>query len=214
MPVVVVLFLALAAAEDSSPPTLVHSDVQIAVRERPLVIEATITDENGVFDPVVLWRVGADGPFARTPLEDAGGGLFRATLPPDVLVADVDYFIEAYDSLGNGPARHGTEDLPVHVRLVAAADLPKPTEQSQATSEAEPAAEESNTMLYVGLGVGGAALVVVVAAAAVTAGVLVFLFMQPNTPPGDGEVTLTVDAPVPVTSALSSMATQTGRGAL
>jgi hypothetical protein len=214
MPVVVALFLAMAAAEDTSPPTLVHEDVQMAVRERPLVIEAKISDESGIFDPVVLWRVGSDGPFARAPLEDAGNGVYRAKLPKEILVADIEYFIEAYDGLGNGPARHGTADLPVHVRLVTAAELPPSTTPAAVvTPEATAEAEESSTLLYVGLGVGGAALLVVVAAAAVTAGVVVFLLMQPTTPPGDGKVTLTVEAPVPVTGALStSMLTGSGRG--
>ena len=204
MSFVVAWWLLLVAAEDVSAPALTHQEAKVAVRDRELTIEATITDESGVFDPVVLWRVGADGPYARAPLELVEGDTYRAVLPASVVVADIEYLIEAYDTLGNGPARHGSEELPVRVRVVAAAKAPTLSTDPAATTKPPPEAEESNTLLYVGLGVGGAALAVVVVAAAVTAGVVAYVLLQPTDPPGDGEVTLVVEATSPVATALTA----------
>lgn len=204
MSLVVAWWFLLVAAEDVSPPVLAHTEAKVTVRDRDLAIEATISDESGVFDPVVLWRVGTDGPYSRAPLELVEGDVYRAVLPASVVVADIEYLIEAYDTLGNGPARHGSEELPVRVRVVAAAAAPPLSTDPAATPAAPPEEEGSSTLLYVGLGVGGAALAAVVVAAAVTAGVVIYVLMQPTDPPGDGEVTLVVDATSPVAAALTA----------
>jgi hypothetical protein len=195
---VLVLSLAVPARADTDPPTIVHDELKSGRLGHPLVIEATITDDSGVFDPVVLYRVGSEGEFLREPLVAVEGeeGRFTATIPGDVVSDDVQYFLEAFDQNGNGPARYAEQSLPVTVKVLKTAeplpDAPAPAETPTDTEPEEVEDEGGGAALWIGLGAGVGALVV---GAAVIGGVAAYLALRPPEVPPRVDVSITAPTP-------------------
>jgi hypothetical protein len=193
------------AAADSDPPTISHDEVKTGKLGRPIAISATITDPAGVFDPVVLYRVGGEGRFLRQPMQPVEGkaDIYVAMIPGEVVSGDLEYFIEAFDNNGNGPARYAEEELPVSIRVLATAEpLPDPEtpppDDGDNGGEVVPEDEGGGAGLWIGLGVGAA---VVVVAAAIGAGAgIYFLTLPPAIP---DRVDVAIGAPGPITQGAS-----------
>ena len=97
-----------AVQSDSRPPAVAHAPVAGPFPEdRPVTIEATVTDDTGVAAvSLTYWEPGARA-YYTVPMLPAGGSLYRAAIPADFLYAlgggTVAYFIDATDAEGNGP---------------------------------------------------------------------------------------------------------------
>lgn len=191
------LFVALVvtparAQEDTEPPAIVHDEVRSARVGEPVVIRATITDPSGVFDPTLLYRVAGDGEFLRLPMTKATGeedawdeDRFEATIPGEVVGGDLEYFIEAFDEMGNGPARYADADLPVKVRVLQVAGPVPP----QATAPTE----GDGSTLWLVAGIAGGALALAAASVAVVG--VVLLLSPPDVP---AQVDVVISAPTPI----------------
>jgi hypothetical protein len=192
-----VVSLPAKAADDVDPPAILHEEAKTGRLGRDLVVRATITDESGVFDPVLLYRVGADGEFLRLPMQPVEGetDVYEAVVPGDVVSADVQYFIEAFDNNGNGPARFGDEALPIKVSVLKTAEpLPDPEPPpDDGTKTAEGEGEGGGSGLWIGLGVGAG--VVLVAAVATAAAIGGFLLLRPPDIPAQVDVVVTAPTP-------------------
>jgi hypothetical protein len=124
--VVAALLLAPAAhAEDVSPPVISFTPPAPGTSPKAaLVIRAKITDESRFF-PQVFYRYGS-GPYEKaldlkkTAIKD----LFVASIPYKSDM--VEFYLEAYDVYGNGPARAGDPDSPFKVTLGEPAPPPPP----------------------------------------------------------------------------------------
>lgn len=124
-PLLAVLFAVGVGAADHEPPAIEHVPLSRAARGSPVEIEAVISDPSGVFAPQVLARSVGTRRYFAFPMEDRGGGAFAATLPQSFFAGGAfEYFIEAYDELGNGPARAGSPEKPVKVELYDAPPRP------------------------------------------------------------------------------------------
>jgi len=204
---VVVTTGAAKKATDRTPPVITHSPPGTCPAPAggvpvPCVVEAVIVDESGVFDPTLLVRLHGTQAYDRVPMRTVEGttDTFSATVPPNLAAAGVvEYLVEAFDRLGNGPARVGDEAAPLLLAPAKVAPTPvdpppppppPPPGQGPGTG---PAAED-NTGLIIGVvaGVGAAVLV--------GAGVAVAVYaLRPAAPT---EVTLSVSAPSPLAGAL------------
>jgi hypothetical protein len=186
-----------ARAADLEPPTIFHEEVQSARLGEPLVVRAHIVDDSGVFDPAVLYRVGGRGAFLRLTLVPVASAadLFEVSVPGELVGDDVEYFIEAFDAEGNGPARYGDEQLPVRVRVLKTAEPREPGAPAGGTGEET---EGAGAGLWIGLG-GGTLAVLLVGAAA--AGVAAVLFLQ--APKSPSQVNVIISAPSPAQAGVS-----------
>jgi len=186
---------ASALADDVDAPSIVHDEIRAGRLGHPLLLRATITDESGVFDPVLLYRVGEGAEFLRLPLVPVEGeaDLYEATIPGEIVSGDLQYFIEAFDNNGNGPARYGDEALPIKIAVLTTAE-PLPDAETPTTSDEPVAAEpEGGGGLWIGLGVGaGAVLLIGVAVAAAAGG---YFLLRP--PVGPTQVDVIITAPTP-----------------
>lgn len=151
-----------AVAVDTTPPVLVHTPVEEAVLGRPTTFNATITDEAGIFAPTLYYREeGATGYSSAALTGDDGAYSATLTLRPPF-----DYWIEAYDELGNGPSTSGSTLAPHRVRDATPKTQPLPV----AALEPPPPAPEDDPFMRQSNGspfkwwMGGAAGVVVAAA--------------------------------------------------
>lgn len=107
-------------ADDKEPPSIVHAPLREAQFNNELRFEAEIYDASGVFEPLVSWRRAGQASWQTLKLEKVAGDRFLAALPSYQVQGDLEYFIEAYDTQGNGPARFANPERPVRVRVVGA----------------------------------------------------------------------------------------------
>ena len=88
-----------------------------------LRIRATITDESGIFAPTLYVRAVGQEDFITIEMTKAGKN-FEARVPGEQMGGDIEYFIEAFDELGNGPAREGSPEAPLLVPVFDPSLLP------------------------------------------------------------------------------------------
>jgi hypothetical protein len=106
-------------AQDLTPKI----DHQPAVRspQGSVEIHARITSVSGkpIYQPVVMVRVPGITGFSRIPMNPVADSkdLFGAEVPASISNGDFDYYIEAFDEDGNGPARSGSPEKPIHVAV-------------------------------------------------------------------------------------------------
>lgn len=182
------------AQPDEEAPAITHEEVRSGRLGAPVTVSALIVDPSGVFDPAVLYRVGGQGDFLRLPMQPADDERYGAVIPGDVVSDDLEYFIEAFDQQGNGPARYADADLPVKVRILKTAEpLPVPP----AAGEVESDGEDGGGLWVVASVVGAGLLVAALAASGVGAWVL----LSPAAVPS--QVDVVVSAPVPVSTGLT-----------
>jgi len=113
----VLLFCGAAArADDTTPPVIAHAPVSRGDRGKQTPVFAKITDESKIF-PQVFFRFGTSGTYEK-PLDmkpvKGQKTQWSASLPPSPANV-VEYYIEAYDEFGNGPARAGEPDRPFRI---------------------------------------------------------------------------------------------------
>jgi hypothetical protein len=60
--------------------------------------------------------------------------LYEAEVPAALISGDFDYYIESFDSEGDGPGRVGTPEMPLRVLIAAAAPAPAQTDKPVAAN--------------------------------------------------------------------------------
>src|SRR5439155_993989 len=151
---VIALCLAFSArADDTKPPQI--SEVRAGAKGGQVQVEARITDETGVLSAICHHRSPGgrveDSPMVKNDFDD----VFRASFPGG---PDTEYWIEASDLLGNGPATYGSSAKAVAVggpavddKTVSRREPPprqpreprRPRETAAATPPQSPAIEHS-----------------------------------------------------------------------
>lgn len=107
-----------ALAADTAPPQIVHEPCEAFQKGVAYEVVARFYDESPIFDPKVVFRRGKrkwqNRPFKR----QGDNNNFVALIPAKFLKkGNIEYFIEAFDENGNGPARYGSTDAPVLLSL-------------------------------------------------------------------------------------------------
>src|SRR5919204_6797704 len=113
---VVLFFAAGARADDTKPPQI--SEVRASLKGNQVQVEARITDETGVLSAICHHRSGGrvqDTPMVKNDYDD----VFKATFAGG---PDTEYWIEASDLLGNGPATYGSSGKAFAVGSVPAGE--------------------------------------------------------------------------------------------
>ena len=107
--------------EDNDPPSITHTPLTRAMKGKSLTFTARITDPSGVFQPVVYLRKRGLGTGDYIPIKMVGSKLaqgdYIAEVPPALVSADLEYYIEAFDNAGNGPARAGGPENPLAIKI-------------------------------------------------------------------------------------------------
>lgn len=98
-------------------PSITHAAVARAVRGQPLEVAARILGENGVSRAAVFYRRAGETSYRSLPMGDLGEGAYTATLPASLVSSDLEYYLEAFDKDGNGPARSAGPAAPYRVAV-------------------------------------------------------------------------------------------------
>jgi hypothetical protein len=139
------------------PPAITHAAVTEALRGKPVEINARLAGDTGVQGAAVMFRRSGEREYRTLPMGNIGGDDYTATIPASITTTDVEYFVEAYDQYGNGPARSGSPNVP-YAMHVADPALP-----AVATAAPPPSAhkrvidDEDSDRTVIGIGIDGGA---------------------------------------------------------
>ncbi len=109
--------------EDNEPPLLTHAPVTTAMKGKPLTITAHAFDPSGVFGPILyLRKKGLPGseyiPMRMAASKTGAAGDYALEIPAALVNVDaLEYYLEAWDNAGNGPARVGSPESPLPVKV-------------------------------------------------------------------------------------------------
>jgi hypothetical protein len=141
-----------ASSGDTKPPAIRHTKVERAPLGQAIVIRAEIIDESDIFAPSVQFRPKGSKEYDSIEMRD-NGAEYEAKIPAEQVNTDIEYYIEAFDSAGNGPARAGSPEEPIRVKVFdpskpeskSRATKPRPKdEEPDLTAEAPPAADDGS----------------------------------------------------------------------
>lgn len=113
--------------EDGAPPLIEHIPVEHVPRGSEFVIRARITDPSGVIMATLNYRLaGVNAAWHGVELvpSESEAGDFVGVVAGSHFTGDLEYFIEAFDTFGNGPAMFGTREAPLRVRATEALHSP------------------------------------------------------------------------------------------
>jgi hypothetical protein len=111
---------ASAPAEDTTPPTIGFTPCETFQRDRAFIVRARFDDASRLFEPVLVYRAANASVWKRVSFIP-DGDLWKAVIPRHDLVGALQYFVEAFDENGNGPARVGSPEEPLFARAVRTA---------------------------------------------------------------------------------------------
>lgn len=107
-----------AGGVDEEAPLIAHVPIASAPRESELIVKARISDASGVFAATASFRAAGSGDAWQTvdlkPVEGQSE-LFSGAIAGSQVLGDLEYFIEAFDVHGNGPASVGSAGAPMRI---------------------------------------------------------------------------------------------------
>jgi tetratricopeptide (TPR) repeat protein len=112
-------YQARVRALDHDPPDIDH--VAVAGKKphgAAVAVRAKVHDVSGVRQVRLNYRIAGSRGYATLRAEQESDGEFVATIPaPAVVRPGVEYYLEAWDTLGNGPALKGSAALPIEIEV-------------------------------------------------------------------------------------------------
>lgn len=141
-----------AAPTDVEAPIIEDVAAAASNPDAQPVITVMMSDRGtGVGTAFVVFRPASHEPWTRAELRGGTSGLFIARLPDGLQKSGFDYYIEATDVAGNGPARIGSPEVPIRVERATVATITRIAEQK--IVEPGPAIHPGWLMLSLGTGV-------------------------------------------------------------
>jgi len=131
------LAVALLSAPEADPPVITHARISSAPLGAAIVVRAKIDDASEIFAPSVLVRPKGAKEYDTLEMRRKGD-VFEATIAAEQVVANLEYFIEAFDEHGNGPSRDGSPEEPIGISLFDPTKAPPPPVAVVATETPAP----------------------------------------------------------------------------
>jgi len=111
-------FRAAVRALDHDPPRLTHTPPTGARYGQPVAVTVEAADPSGVKRVVLNYRIAGNRGFSSVTCEQDGQGRHVATIPTvAVMRPGIEYFLEAWDNLGNGPGLKGSAAAPIKIEV-------------------------------------------------------------------------------------------------
>jgi len=106
-------------ALDHDPPRLRHKLVAKAKYGAPLSLIAHASDASSIKSVTLNYRIIGNRGYSSVKMESQRGGSFVGSIPSmTVMRPGVEYYIEAWDELGNGPGLKGSLRAPIRVKVL------------------------------------------------------------------------------------------------
>lgn len=110
-----------AVAADNVPPAILATTPEPLTPGAPFRVTCDIVDESAIAHPTLYWRASGAGTFEAASMRVVGEHTYRAETPVLQGIPAIDWYLEAYDAEGNGPARFGSPTEPQHTEVPALA---------------------------------------------------------------------------------------------
>jgi len=111
-------YQAKVRALDHDAPKLEHQALKNAKFGSGIPIKVHATDLSGIAELRCRYRISGNRGFSSIKLEETQKGNFIATIPTIAVVRPgIEYYIEAWDTVGNGPAVKGSSRAPIKVSV-------------------------------------------------------------------------------------------------
>ena len=105
-------------ALDHDAPAILHEASREATYGAPFTVRAAVNDANAVSRVELRYRVSGSRGYASVNLERTETGQYIASIPPSMVVQPgIEYYLVAWDELGNGPATKGTATTPIRIAV-------------------------------------------------------------------------------------------------
>jgi hypothetical protein len=141
-----------------APPAITHAALTQALKGKPVEINARLVGDTGVQGAAVMFRHAGEKGYRALPMGNIGGDDYTATIPAAMTTSDLEYYVEAFDHYGNGPARSGAPNVPYALRVMDAspAVVSEPPPASLANRR-RTLDDEDTDRTIIGLGIDGGA---------------------------------------------------------
>lgn len=112
-------YRARVRAMDHDPPVIGHTPAaKPAKYGRTIAIAADARDVSGIKKLILSYRVAGNRGYSTVVFEREARGRYVATIPAlAVARPGVEYFVEAWDKLGNGPGLKGSARAPITIKV-------------------------------------------------------------------------------------------------
>src|SRR2546422_7872429 len=140
-----------------APPAITHAALTQALKGKPVEINARLVGDTGVQGAVVMFRHAGDKEYKALPMGNIGGDDYTATIPAAMTTSDLEYYVEAFDQYGNGPARSGAPNVPYALRIMDPAPVAVPASAPVALGGQKRTLDEEPERTIIGLGIDGGA---------------------------------------------------------
>jgi hypothetical protein len=150
--VIAAILLFAAQAPDVDAPIIEDVAAASSNPQAAPIVTVLMSDRgSGVGTAAVLFRPLPAGSWRRAELKGGTGGLFIVRLPDGLQASGFDYYIEATDIAGNGPARVGSAEAPIRVEQATVPTLERL--RRRRTLEPDPTIHPGWVMLSLSVGV-------------------------------------------------------------
>lgn len=120
-------------ALDHDPPRQLHQPPGRAPFGRAITIVDEVSDVSGVRQVVLNFRVAGNRGYSSLTMERDPRGRYVATVPGlSVVRPGVEYYLEAWDKLGNGPGLKGSAGAPIRIEVVGGPLATAPDDRGRA----------------------------------------------------------------------------------
>src|SRR2546426_7979854 len=141
-----------------APPAITHAALTQALKGKSVEINARLVGDTGVQGAAVMFRHAGEKDYRALPMGNIGGDDYTATIPAVMTTSDLEYYVEAFDQYGNGPARSGAPNVPYALRVMdpspAAVAVPAPVSSGSRKRTLD---DDEGSQTIIGLGIDGGA---------------------------------------------------------
>ncbi len=116
---------AFAVEMDNQPPLIEHQPLASAPPKQSITIKAKIVDNSKIAFPRIYYRQVGETKYQFVTMQFKNN-LFLADIPAFMVSQKgVEYYIEAFDEHGNGPAHFGEPEAPLRIAIKITAQAPR-----------------------------------------------------------------------------------------
>src|SRR5438874_6660675 len=141
-----------------APPAITHAALTQALKGKSVEIHARLVGDTGVQGAAVMFRHAGEKEYKALPMGNIGADDYTATIPAAMTTSDLEYYVEAFDQYGNGPARSGAPNVPYALRVMdpspAVVSAPPP---ASLANRRRTLVDEDTDRTIIGLGIDGCA---------------------------------------------------------
>ncbi len=104
---------------DKTPPEIVLKKVDTIESDSPLPITVEVTDVSKVEKVTLFYRIKREGKYTSIQMNHLKDDIYLAEISKaEIKSPGIEYYVEAFDREGNGPARKGSADDPLFVEVI------------------------------------------------------------------------------------------------